>query len=87
MRVALPTFHDTTNFGSFLQAQAIVAPLLNEFTKIAVREQEAAEWVDELTGTTPAVVCDPYLHSRDRQSLGTGIDAGGRVVWKDRGRR
>ena len=67
MRVALPTFHDTTNFGSFLQAQAIVAPLLNEFTKIAVREQEAAEWVDELTGTTPSVVCDPTMLVEGKQ--------------------
>ena len=39
--------------------KAIVAPFLNEFTKIAVREQEAAEWVGELTGTMPKVVCKP----------------------------
>lgn len=47
--------------------KAIVAPLLNEFTKIAVREQEAALWVSELTGVMPEIVCDPTMLVEERQ--------------------
>lgn len=47
--------------------KAIVAPFLNEFTKIAVREQEAAEWVGELTGTMPKVACDPTMLVEENQ--------------------
>lgn len=44
-----------------------VRPLLQSFHKIAVREQEAADWVQELTGTRPPVVCDPTM-LLDRQT-------------------
>lgn len=44
-----------------------VRPLLQSFHKIAVREQEAAVWVQELTGTRPPVVCDPTM-LLDRQT-------------------
>lgn len=39
----------------------LVEPLLQEFSRIAVRESEAAIWVGELTGTKPCVVCDPTM--------------------------
>ncbi len=38
-----------------------VKPLLNEFQHIAVREDESADWVEELTLTRPDVVCDPTM--------------------------
>lgn len=38
-----------------------VRPLLKDFCKIAVREEEAASWVEELTGARPPVVCDPTM--------------------------
>ena len=39
----------------------LVQPLLAEFTSIAVREKESADWVEELTKTRPTVVCDPTM--------------------------
>lgn len=39
----------------------IVKPLLNVFKNIAVRENESAAWVEELTGYKPDVVCDPTM--------------------------
>ena len=39
----------------------IVGPLLKDFDFIAVREDETAEWVEELTGSRPKVVCDPTM--------------------------
>lgn len=39
----------------------IVGPLLQDFNYIAVREEESAEWVKELTGKRPHVVCDPTM--------------------------
>lgn len=41
--------------------QKIVKPLLEDFSKIAVREFEAAEWIKELIGRTVPVVCDPTM--------------------------
>lgn len=45
----------------------LVTPFLKEFTKISVREQEAALWVSELTGVNPEVVCDPTMLVEDGQ--------------------
>ncbi len=39
----------------------LVAPLLKDFSYIAVREEEAADWVGELTNSRPEVVCDPTM--------------------------
>lgn len=39
----------------------LVAPLLREFIHIAVREDESADWVSELVGIRPRVVCDPTM--------------------------
>lgn len=36
-------------------------PLLQDFNYIAVREDESANWVEELTGNRPNVVCDPTM--------------------------
>ena len=36
-------------------------PLLSDFSSIAVREDESADWVEELTGKRPNVVCDPTM--------------------------
>lgn len=38
-----------------------VAPLLCDFESIAVREEDGAAWVNELTGYEPPVVCDPTM--------------------------
>lgn len=38
-----------------------VAAFLSDFSRIAVREEEGAEWVQELTGRLPEVVCDPTM--------------------------
>ena len=43
------------------QEKTIVAPLLRSFSSIAVREEESAQWVCELTGIKPDVVCDPTM--------------------------
>ena len=36
-------------------------PLLSDFSSIAVREDESADWVEELTSKRPDVVCDPTM--------------------------
>lgn len=41
--------------------KAVVHPFLSDFSCIAVRETEGADWVEELTNTRPAVVCDPTM--------------------------
>lgn len=41
--------------------KAKVKPLLNEFSSIAVREDDAADWIEELTNKRPNVVCDPTM--------------------------
>lgn len=48
-----------------------IAPLLRQFDYIAVREDESAEWVRELTGSKPDVVCDPtmLLHTQEWEKL------------------
>lgn len=38
-----------------------IKPLLKDFNYIAVREDESADWVEELTGKRPDVVCDPTM--------------------------
>lgn len=38
-----------------------IKPLLKDFQHIAVRETLSADWVDELIGKRPPVVCDPTL--------------------------
>lgn len=38
-----------------------ISPLLHAFSYIAVREDESADWVEELTGIRPDVVCDPTM--------------------------
>lgn len=43
------------------EEREIVKPLLKEFEGIAVREEESADWVEELTGNRPSVVCDPTM--------------------------
>lgn len=39
----------------------LIDPLIKEFCYIAVREDESADWVEELTGERPRVVCDPTM--------------------------
>ena len=39
----------------------IIKPYLKEFNGIAVREEESAEWVRDLIGIRPNVVCDPTM--------------------------
>lgn len=41
--------------------KAVVSPLLLDFAYIAVREEESAQWVEELTAKRPDVVCDPTM--------------------------
>lgn len=41
--------------------QTMIKPLLEEFDYIAVRENESADWVNELIGNRPSVVCDPTM--------------------------
>ena len=38
-----------------------IKPLLNDFNHICVREEESAEWVEELTKKRPDVVSDPTM--------------------------
>lgn len=49
----------------------LLAPLLSDFQCIAVREEESAKWVEELTARRPNVVCDPtmLLDSEEWSSL------------------
>lgn len=39
----------------------LVKPLLYEFSRIAVREEESSLWVEELIGRKPQIVCDPTM--------------------------
>ena len=39
----------------------LVDPLLRGFNRIAVREEESADWVEELIKKRPQVVCDPTM--------------------------
>lgn len=39
----------------------LVEPLLRSFNRIAVREEESADWVEELIRKRPQVVCDPTM--------------------------
>ena len=41
--------------------QYLVKPYLERFNKIAVREEEAADWVENLIKKRPEVVCDPTM--------------------------
>lgn len=41
--------------------KTIIKPLLEDFKYIAVRENESADWVEELIGKRPDVVCDPTM--------------------------
>ncbi len=41
--------------------RSAVKPLLEDFSGIAVREEESADWIQELTGVRPPVVCDPTM--------------------------
>lgn len=43
------------------QDKKLIEPLLSDFCYIAVREDESADWVEELTGKRPDVVCDPTM--------------------------
>lgn len=43
------------------EEKRIVKPLLRDFSRIAVRENESADWVEELLGNRPDVVCDPTM--------------------------
>lgn len=45
----------------------LVRPFLQDFNHIAVRENESAEWIEDLIGIRPEVVCDPtMLIERDK---------------------
>ena len=44
-----------------VEQKELVKPHLETFTKIAVRENESADWVEELIGNRPDVVCDPTM--------------------------
>ena len=39
----------------------LVEPFLRDFCIITVRENESADWVEELTGKRPKTVCDPTM--------------------------
>jgi len=41
--------------------KALVRPCLLDFSSIAVRENESAEWIEDLIGIRPEVVCDPTM--------------------------
>lgn len=43
------------------EEKSLLKPLLSDFNYIAVRENESADWVEELTGKRPNVVCDPTM--------------------------
>lgn len=59
--------HKKTAFSSSVgnpwneQDKKTLKPLLSDFRYIAVREDESAVWVEELTGKHPDVVCDPTM--------------------------
>lgn len=41
--------------------KVLIKPCLQTFNRIAVRENESADWIEELIGTRPDVVCDPTM--------------------------
>lgn len=41
--------------------KTVIRPLVSEFSYIAVREEESAQWIEELTSQKPDVVCDPTM--------------------------
>ena len=43
------------------EEKSSLRPLLQDFNAIAVRENESADWVEELTSERPDVVCDPTM--------------------------
>lgn len=43
------------------QEKELVKPLLQQFDRITVRENESADWVEELLFKRPEVVCDPTM--------------------------
>ncbi|MGN0383497.1 MAG: polysaccharide pyruvyl transferase family protein [Eubacterium sp.] len=43
------------------EEKKVIKPLLNRYNAISVREQQAAEWVMELTGKQVTVTCDPTM--------------------------
>ena len=43
------------------EEKELVKPYLETFSRIAVRENESADWVEELLGIRPDVVCDPTM--------------------------
>ena len=43
------------------EEKIMLRPLLLDFNMIAVRENESADWVEELTSKRPDVVCDPTM--------------------------
>jgi len=43
------------------EEKSLLKPLLADFAYIAVRENESADWIEELTGERPNVVCDPTM--------------------------
>lgn len=43
------------------EEKVLVKPMLEEFSGIAVREEESADWIEDLTGIRPHVVCDPTM--------------------------
>lgn len=44
-----------------ISERSVVKPLLEDFSRIAVREEESADWIQELIGIRPPVVCDPTM--------------------------
>ena len=44
-----------------VEEKELVKPYLATFSSIAVRENESADWVEELIGIKPYVVCDPTM--------------------------
>lgn len=39
----------------------VIKPLIQNFSYIAVREDESADWIEDLTESRPKVVCDPTM--------------------------
>lgn len=59
--------HKKTAFASSIgnpwtnEDKKLIKPYLNDFDYIAVREEESADWVEEVTSIRPKVVCDPTM--------------------------
>lgn len=43
------------------EEKSLVHPYISDFSSIAVREDESADWIEELIGKRPFVVCDPTM--------------------------